>query len=136
VSRRTGEITRIATGAAFSQLAADADALYVTEPRGPSRALVRVRKDGSRQTLDDGGVRDGPIAAFAGWVYYLEEDDRPSLRRVATTGGASALVARSVALRHVTAMTVDASAIYVAGGEGPDAVLIEMPIVALPPATE
>ena len=59
VSRRTGEVARIATGAAFSQLASDADSLYVTESAvTPARPKDR-RRASARRALRRAQPCDG-----------------------------------------------------------------------------
>jgi hypothetical protein len=73
---------------------------------------VRGPKNGGYGTVLERAVRDAPIAVTATDVYYLEED-QPTLRRVATNGGGSSIVARGRELERVTAMAADASGVFV-----------------------
>ncbi|MDB4935511.1 MAG: hypothetical protein JWP87_2483 [Labilithrix sp.] len=141
VTRATGDVAVVLAGAALSRLALDAEAVYTTDVRGPSRALVRVPRAGGYGAVIERAVRDAPIAVLGGEAFYLK-DDLPMLRRVSARGGASTIVASAPELERVSAMVIDESGIFVGSESAPQpgrgdvvgGAVIAMPVVPLPRA--
>jgi hypothetical protein len=113
VPRDGGEQRLVVVGDKLTGLALTRDAVFTTSAGMPSRMLLRVSKDGGRAEQLAWDVRNGPITAWDGWVYYLDARS-PTLFRVPEVGGPPMPVARAPALGWATAMAADASAIYVA----------------------
>lgn len=103
---------RVWSGTDVSGLAVDDAFVYTSAQIGPSRALVRVPKQGGAVVELEHAVRDAPFALFGADILYFDAD-LPMLRRVTKRGGASTLVARSVALGEPTALVVDFTGIFV-----------------------
>ncbi len=111
VPRTGGEPRTVFEGEALRGLDVSGGGVFTTAMVGPSRALIRQDVRGGRAVVLQHAVREGPFAVFAGQVYYLEAEE-PTIRRVATNGGASGIVARAPELARVSKLLVDGSGIY------------------------
>jgi hypothetical protein len=103
---------RIWSGTDVSGLAVDDAFVYTSAQIGPSRALVRMPRQGGAVVELERAVRDAPVSLFGIDLFYFDAE-QPVLRRVGKRGGASTTVARSLALGEPTALVVDFTGIFV-----------------------
>jgi len=113
VPRAGGEQRLLVVGQNLTGIAQTDDFVFTTAEGMPSRVLLRLSKNGARPEQLAWDVRNGPIAAWDGWVYYLDARS-PTLFRVHVVGGPPMPVARAPALGWATALAADATALYVA----------------------
>lgn len=122
--RQRGEVRRLATGAGFGAIALDRDHVLVTVKRGATRAIVRIPKGGGPpEDVVASGVRDAPIAVRDGEVFYFD-DARPVVR------SPSRLVSEHPSFDRPTAIAADADGLYVAAGDGEDALVTSIALRA------
>lgn len=118
--RQRGEVRTLASGAGFGAIASDRAYVYVTAKRGSTRALVRIPKAGGPPAdIVASGVRDAPIATRDGDVFFFD-DARPALRTP------SGLVSEHPSFDRPGAITADQDGVFVAAGEGEDAVVLSI----------
>lgn len=124
---RAGRSTILANGSRFGAPVLDGDYLYATAAMpDETTVLVRLKKAGGPVEVVERNARDAPIAAHKGKVYFFDVA-RPALRRIRSDRSGSDVLVTDHVLARANAMAVDDRAIWVATGDGEEAVIVWTP---------